>query len=158
MVEQQVINTIYKQNAIKSELCKYEIKFMMTDLTRNQENEIQIQQLKENWANAVRNKDMQTILAHHSDDIVMYDVPKPFQSIGIDAYRKTWDTFFAYTKSGVFDIQELHIVADENVAFCFATMKCADLGVLMGITYDEEFKVYFGAADSSSPDGGAAGY
>lgn len=49
-----------------------------------------------------------------------------FQSVGIDAYRKTWDTFFAYTKLGVFDIQELHIVADENVAFCFATMKCAD--------------------------------
>jgi gamma-glutamyltranspeptidase/glutathione hydrolase len=32
------------------------------------------------------------------------------------------------------------------------------LGSLMGITYDAEFKVYFGAADSSSPDGGAVGY
>jgi ketosteroid isomerase-like protein len=99
---------------------------MTTDLTRNKENEMQIQQLIENWANAVRNKDMQTILAHHSDDIVMYDVPKPFQSVGIDEYRKTWDIFFKYTKLGVFDIHELNIVADENVAFAFAKMQCSD--------------------------------
>jgi gamma-glutamyltranspeptidase / glutathione hydrolase len=33
-----------------------------------------------------------------------------------------------------------------------------NIGSLMGITYDAEFKVYIGAADSSSPDGGAVGY
>jgi gamma-glutamyltranspeptidase/glutathione hydrolase len=32
------------------------------------------------------------------------------------------------------------------------------LGELMGITYLEAFKVYVGASDSSSPDGGAVGY
>lgn len=32
------------------------------------------------------------------------------------------------------------------------------LGQLMGITYDADLKVYIGASDSSSPDGGAAGY
>jgi ketosteroid isomerase-like protein len=89
-------------------------------------NETQIRKLIENWAQAVRNKDIEAILAHHSDHIVMYDVPKPFQSVGIDAYRKTWDMFFSFTKPGVFDIQELHIFADENIAFCFAAMKCAD--------------------------------
>lgn len=96
----------------------------MTNLTRNQRNEIQIRELVENWAKAVRTRDLPTILAHHSDNIVMYDVPEPFESVGINAYRKTWDTFFADTKVGVFDIQELHIVADEQVAFCYATMKC----------------------------------
>src|SRR6266576_258416 len=79
-----------------------------------------------NWARAVRNKDIEAILTHHSGDVVMYDVPKPFQSVGIEAYRKTWDLFFAFTKPGVFDIRELHIISDENVAFAFATMKCAD--------------------------------
>lgn len=34
----------------------------------------------------------------------------------------------------------------------------ANLGSLMGITYDPKLKVYIGYADSSSPDGGAAGY
>ena len=89
-------------------------------------NEDQVRELVENWAQAVRNKDIEKILAHHSDDVVMFDVPKPFVSIGINAYSKTWDTFFAFTKLGVFEIQESKVIADENVAFCFATMKCAD--------------------------------
>ena len=99
---------------------------MTNNTAKSNPDEIQIRQLVENWAKAVRERDLQNILAYHSDDIVMYDVPKPFQSIGIDAYRKTWDTFFAYTKPGVFDIQQLNIFADNNFAFCYATMKCGD--------------------------------
>jgi ketosteroid isomerase-like protein len=99
---------------------------MANNFTDTKENEIQVRKLVENWAEAVRNKNLDKILAHHSADIVMYDVPKPFKSVGLDAYRKTWDTFFTFTKLGVFDIQELHVVAGENVAFCFAAMKCAD--------------------------------
>jgi ketosteroid isomerase-like protein len=89
-------------------------------------NEVQIKKLIEDWAEAVRQRDIEKILAHHSEEVVMYDVPKPFQSVGIDAYRKTWDTFFNFTKPGVFDMKTLQIVADEQVAFAFATMKCAD--------------------------------
>ena len=92
-------------------------------------NELQIRQLIENWAKAVRNKDLNNILAHHSEDLVMYDVPEPFQSIGIEAYKKTWDTFFNGTESGVFDIQDLTITVGEDVAFCFATMKCCNSNV-----------------------------
>jgi len=89
-------------------------------------NETMIRQLVENWAKAVRNRDMDAILAHHAEDIVMFDVPEPFQLEGIDAYRKTWDMFFKYTERGGFDIQQLKIVADEDVAFCIAIMKCSD--------------------------------
>jgi ketosteroid isomerase-like protein len=89
-------------------------------------NESQIRLLIENWAAAVRNRDLDGILAHHSVDIVMYDVPPPFESIGIEAYRNTWDIFFKYTKPGIFDIRELNIIADEHIAFCYATMKCSD--------------------------------
>jgi ketosteroid isomerase-like protein len=99
---------------------------MSNNTVSTNENEIQIRQLIKDWAAAVRGGDIDKILAHHSGDIVMYDVPKPFQSVGIEAYRATWDTFFAYTKPGVFDIQELHVVADQQVAFCYAIMKCAD--------------------------------
>src|SRR5665213_2686889 len=90
------------------------------------QNEAEIKTIIENWAAAVRNKDMDGILAHHSADIVMFDVPEPFQSIGMDAYRKTWDIFYKYCKPGVFDIQQLKVVAGEDVAFCIATMKCMD--------------------------------
>ena len=70
-------------------------------------NEVQIKKLIEDWAEAVRQRDIEKILAHHSEEVVMYDVPKPFQSVGIDAYRKTWDTFFNFTKPGVFDMKTL---------------------------------------------------
>ncbi len=89
-------------------------------------NHDQIKQLITNWAAAVRKKDMVKILAHHSPDIVMYDVPEPFESVGIEAYRKTWDIFFKYTKPDVFDILEIRIFADEQVGFAFAKMQCAD--------------------------------
>jgi len=90
------------------------------------DNASKVRQLVENWAQAVRNRDIDQILAHHSQDIVMYDVPMPFKSIGLEAYRKTWEVFFRFTKQGTFNFHELHVVADENVAFCFATMKCED--------------------------------
>jgi uncharacterized protein (TIGR02246 family) len=90
------------------------------------ENEAQIRELIDNWAKAVRDRDVNGILAVHSEDFVMYDVPEPFQSVGLDAYRKTWDVFFKYTKPGAFDIHELNIIADENVAFAYAKMQCSD--------------------------------
>jgi uncharacterized protein (TIGR02246 family) len=90
------------------------------------ENENEIRQLIENWAAAVRAGDVEGILAYHAEDMVMYDVPAPFQSVGIEAYRKTWDIFFANTMPGMFDIRELRVIADQQVAFCYATMKCAD--------------------------------
>lgn len=95
-------------------------------MTIRHREEASIRTLIENWARAVRMRDLEAILAHHSDDIVMYDVPRPFQSVGIAAYRETWDLFFAFTKPGVFDIQDLRVVAGEDVGFCFAAMRCAD--------------------------------
>src|SRR5262249_20443703 len=57
-------------------------------------NEAEIRELVENWANAVRAKEMKGVLARHADDIVMFDVPMPLQSRGIDEYKRTWDLFF----------------------------------------------------------------
>src|SRR5919198_2132838 len=91
--------------------------------------ENQIHSLVENWAKAVRDKDIDGILAHHTDEIVMFDVPPPFQSIGIGAYRKTWDTFYTWARDlRVFDILEMKIIAGCSVAFCYASMRCAGYG------------------------------
>jgi ketosteroid isomerase-like protein len=43
-------------------------------------NEAQIRALVEKWASAVRAKDMNSVLANHADDIVMFDVSMPLQS------------------------------------------------------------------------------
>jgi len=85
-----------------------------------------IRDLVENWARAVRTKNLNGILANHSPDILMFDVPPPIQSSGIEEYRKTWDLFFSwYQDSGVFDIREMNITAGNDVAFVTALMRCA---------------------------------
>jgi uncharacterized protein (TIGR02246 family) len=90
-----------------------------------QSGESRIRALIEGWADAVRRHDLPGILAHHAQDIVMFDVPPPLQSRGMDAYRKTWDLFFKYhTPSQAFDIEELAITAGEDVAFAIALMRC----------------------------------
>jgi len=88
--------------------------------------EAAIRDLIEQWAKAVRNKNIDRILANHSPDILMFDVPPPIQSKGIDAYRKTWDLFFDWSRDDpAFDIQEMNITAGNDVAFVTALMRCA---------------------------------
>lgn len=87
--------------------------------------EIAIRNLIENWARAVRKKDLPGILAHHSPDVLMFDVPPPFQSKGIEAYKKTWELYFSWDREGVFDIKEMNITVGNDVAFVVAVMHCA---------------------------------
>jgi uncharacterized protein (TIGR02246 family) len=85
-----------------------------------------IRELMTNWAGAVRAKDLKGILASHSPDILMFDLPGPLQSKGIDAYKKTWDLFFSWTEDPVvFDFNEMEIVAGSDVAYVTALMRCS---------------------------------
>src|SRR5260221_9773679 len=87
--------------------------------------ETQIRTPNEAVADAFRRHDLSTILAHHDQDIVMFDVPSPFQSRGLDEYKKTWDLFFRYHQPPqAFDIEELAITAGDDGAFAVATMRC----------------------------------
>ena len=89
-------------------------------------NEMAIRELLENWAQAVQRKDLDGILAKHSQDIVMFDLPATLQSRGIEAYKKTWDLFFDwYQDSPSFEICEMKITAGNDVAFANALMRCA---------------------------------
>ena len=85
-----------------------------------------IRELVENWTRAVRTKDLDGVLANHSMDILMFDVPPPMQSRGIEAYTKTWDLFFSWSDDPVvFDIKDIDIIAGTDVAFVAALMRCA---------------------------------
>ena len=85
----------------------------------------QIREQIEAWTDAVRRHDMPGILAHHAEDIVMFDLPPPLQVRGMEAYSKTWDLFFEYHKpSQAFEIEELAIAAGDDVAFAFGIMRC----------------------------------
>jgi ketosteroid isomerase-like protein len=66
------------------------------------------------------------VLADHSPDIVMFDVPPPYQGVrGIDAYAETWPPFFTWQANGArFDLESLEVTAGAEVAFAFGLLRC----------------------------------
>jgi len=89
-------------------------------------NEQEIRTLIENWVTAVHTGDLDTVLADHAPDIVMFDVPPPYDGVrGLDAYRDTWPGFFEWQRSGAsFSLESLEITAGEDVAFGHALLLC----------------------------------
>ena len=101
----------------------------MNVMQSRSEDEAAVRDVVESWMAAVRRRDYEGILRNHSSDVVMFDVPPPLQSKGIEAYRKTWDLFFSWSSGPVaFDPIEMQITAGKDVAFVFATMRCAGPG------------------------------
>lgn len=79
----------------------------------------------EHWAEAVVEKDLDGIVADHAPDVLMFDVPRPLQAAGLDAYRKTRDRFYsAFAGQGVFDVTDLKIMAGDDVGFATAIVEC----------------------------------
>ena len=101
----------------------------MEDKQSSSQDDAAIRNVVESWAAAVRRRDFAGILQNHSSDMVMFDVPPPFQSKGIEAYKKTWDLFFSWSNDPIpFGITEMNITAGRDVAFVVATMRCAEPG------------------------------
>ena len=88
--------------------------------------EEQITALIKNWATAVHTGDLAAVLADHSPDIVMFDVPPPERGVrGIEEYTETWPPFFQWQASGaVFEVESLEVTAGTEVAFAFALLRC----------------------------------
>jgi uncharacterized protein (TIGR02246 family) len=96
---------------------------------QNVSDEAAVRDLIEAWADAVRRMDYAGILQSHSSDFVMFDVPPPFKSVGLEAYKKTWDLFFSWSSDPVrFEIHEMDVTAGGDVAFAVATMGCTGPG------------------------------
>jgi uncharacterized protein (TIGR02246 family) len=94
--------------------------------------EIAIRRVIEDWASAVRARDINGVIAHHTDDVLMYDVPPPTAVRGTSAYRETWPPFFKALAEGgaAFDIVELQITAGDTVGFATALLRCGSKEVL----------------------------
>ena len=87
--------------------------------------ETAIRELIEAWCAAVRRRDYDGVLARHSRDMLMFDVPGPFQSEGLEAYRKTWDLFFGWMSgSPKFEFSDIRVTAGADVAFVTAHGHC----------------------------------
>jgi uncharacterized protein (TIGR02246 family) len=85
-----------------------------------------VRAIVEAWVGAINRHDLEGVLANHAADIVMYDVPPPYDGVrGIDAYRDTWPPFFDWLRSGaVFERQELDVTVGGDVAFAHGLLRC----------------------------------
>jgi uncharacterized protein (TIGR02246 family) len=87
--------------------------------------ETEILALVERWSKAVRERDRARIRQDHDANILMFDVPPPFSSRGIDAYMATWETFFGSSDEPVtFHFTDVEITAGSDVAFVTAVGHC----------------------------------
>jgi uncharacterized protein (TIGR02246 family) len=103
----------------------------------------EIQELISQWAKAVRDENLDGIRAAHDPDMLMFDVPPPFLSRGLDAYMATWDTFFAWQAKPVqFELRDVAITAGNDVAFATAIGRCCDL--TSGIATPLDFRLTMG--------------
>lgn len=90
------------------------------------QNELAVRSVIERWSQAVREHDRAGILADHDPDVLMFDVPPPLRSKGINEYSSTWDLFFRWHRPGdAFDVREIEITAGQDVAFGAALMHCS---------------------------------
>lgn len=90
--------------------------------------ETEIRALIERWARAVREEDWAGIRQDHDPDILMFDVPPPLLSRGLDAYMKSWEIFFPRAEKPVaFDFHDVNVTCDAEVAFATAIGRCVDI-------------------------------
>jgi ketosteroid isomerase-like protein len=91
-------------------------------------NETEIRALIDRWAKAVRDENRPGIRADHDAGMLMFDVPPPFLSQGLEAYMATWETFFsAVEKPVTFHFTDVQVTAGNDVAFATAIGHCVDL-------------------------------
>ena len=84
-----------------------------------------IHTLLEAWAKATREGRQDDVLSNHAESVLIYDVLPPMKHEGTVAYRQSWDEWQPDTQGeGQFDLQDLVVMAGDDVAFAHCFIKC----------------------------------
>jgi ketosteroid isomerase-like protein len=84
------------------------------------DDEAAIRSLEDKFTAAVNAGDIDAIMKVYvpDDSLVVFDLVPPRQYLGASAYRKDWiDLFAAFKGTPTFEITDLSVTADGNVAF-----------------------------------------
>jgi PhnB protein len=80
--------------------------------------EAQIRTLIDDWANALRAKDVDGVMSHYAADIVSFDLAPPLRYTGAAAVRNSLEAWFPTFRGPVgYEIRDLSITAGEDIAF-----------------------------------------
>lgn len=89
--------------------------------------ETEVRELVMRWIDAVNDgTDLDAVVADHTDDIVMFDVPPPYAgNRGAQAYRDSWPEFLAWQRAeGEFVVESLEVTAGDDIAYAFGLLRC----------------------------------
>jgi ketosteroid isomerase-like protein len=88
--------------------------------------QVEIQQLLEQWALNTQTGKQDSILKNHSESVVIYDVLPPMKYEGAEAYRKSWDEWQPKTTGeSLFNLHDLKVVSGGDAAFAYGFIHCA---------------------------------
>ena len=90
---------------------------MPTTTTRTRE-DAQIRECMDAWAQALRAKNIDALMAHYAPDTLTFDL-MPLETLGADAYRKNFEAWFASVQGPIdYEMRDLRITMRDDVAFC----------------------------------------
>lgn len=79
----------------------------------------QIRAFMDGFAQALRARDIDALMAHYAPDTVTFDIRPPAQVKGAQAYRKNFETWFASVAGPIdYELHDLRIAASGEVGFC----------------------------------------
>ena len=77
-----------------------------------------IRQRVKDYANAVGAKDIDGVMSFYAPSIVSFDLEPPLRYAGVDHKRRAWQAVFAaYAGSIAYDVRELKVTTDGELAF-----------------------------------------
>jgi uncharacterized protein (TIGR02246 family) len=90
----------------------------MTTQQRIASDETQIRQLIEQWVMALHAKDLHTLLSCYAPDVLAFDIVPPLQYQGVDAYRKSFEAWFALVQGPIdYATRDLRLTVCAELAF-----------------------------------------
>ena len=77
-----------------------------------------VRQRVEDWAKAVRARDIDGVLSLYATNIVSFDLDPPLRYAGADNKRRAWQEFFAARTGPIgYEVHELDVTAEGELAF-----------------------------------------
>jgi ketosteroid isomerase-like protein len=77
-----------------------------------------IRQRAEDWAKAIRAKDIDAVMSFYAPTIVSFDLDPPLRYAGTDNKRRAWQEFFdAHAGAITYDLRELSVTTHGELAF-----------------------------------------
>ena len=78
----------------------------------------QIMKLVDNWANAIRSKDIDACILNYAPNVQLFDVVEPLEYFGSDAVRMRATEWFSTFEGPLdFEMHDLRLSSDGDVAF-----------------------------------------